>query len=217
MSETIHVRAVGRRLAVGFLSFVFLAAGSLASSRTPAAAGDGPAARDLTVEQSVVFDVEAPKPGGGTAAERLNVVAWVDRSDNTYALGEKVSLFVKTNRDAYVSVFNVGPSGKSTVLFPNAHQTDHKVSGNRVVRIPSSGSGASIKVKGPVGAELIKVIASTSPEPIFGTGKTRSAGPFATVTAGARSMARDLQVIMDTQADQEWDDYNKVITTVASR
>lgn len=217
MFQMFGFRGMRERPAAVLLSFVFLAAGSLGSSLAPAAAGDDPAARDLTVEQSVVFDVEAPAPGGAPAAERLDVVAWVDRNDNTYALGEKVSLFVKTNRDAYVSVFNVGPSGQTTVLFPNAHQTDHKVSGNKVVRIPSSRSGASFRVRGPVGRELIKVIASTSPKPIFGTGKTRSAGAFATVTAGARSMARDLQVTMDTQADQEWDDYNKIITTVASR
>ena len=219
MFQMFGFRGMRERPTAAFLSFVFLAAGSLGSSLAPAAAGDDPAARDLTVEQSVVFDVEAPTPGA-PASERLSVTAWVDRNDNTYALGEKVILFVKTNRDAYVSVFNVGASGKTTVLFPNEHQTDHKVLGNQVVKIPSSRSGANFKVKGPVGHELIKVIASTSPKPVFGREKmarTRSMSPFATLTVSARSMARDLQVTMDTQADQQWDDYNKVITTVARR
>ena len=30
-------------------------------------------------------------------------------------------------------------------------------------------------------------------------------------------MARDLQVTIDAQTSHEWDDYNKVITTIASR
>ena len=62
-----------------------------------------------------------------------------------------------------------------------------------------------------------KVVASTSPAPLFPAMKMRSAGPFAALDAGARSVARDLQVTMDTQANQEWGDYNKVITTVTSR
>ena len=34
---------------------------------------------------------------------------------------------------------------------------------------------------------------------------------------GESGPARDLQVAMESAAEQEWDDYNKVIATVASR
>ena len=208
MNETGHHGAM-RRCGLA----VLLAAGGLALPGGALAAGDG--ARDLTVEQVALHAVQAPAPAAGTG--RLGVTAWVDRSDNTYAVGERVRLFVKPSKDAYLTVLNVGPSGQTTMLFPNAHQRDNKVSGGRTVEIPSPSSGAGIRVKGPVGRELIKVVATTSPVPLFAAGKMRSAGPFAAFAGGARSAARDLQVTMDTNASQEWDDYNKVITTVTSR
>lgn len=193
---------------------IFLLA-ALAAFPAGYAAGQQPAARDLTVEQTAVFDAAAPPP-----AERLAVVAWVDHADDTYAIGEKVRLFVKANKDAYLTVLNVGASGRTTVLFPNAHQSETRVRANQVVEIPSRESKANISVSGPTGQELIKVIASTKPTPLFAAAKKAGragAGPFATLDADARSMARDLQVTMDKETDQEWDDFNKVITTVASR
>ena len=212
MFETDHTRAAPRRRA--FAAAVLLAAGGLALASAAQAAGDG--ARDLTVEQVAVHSVQAPGAGAGGAG-RLGVTAWVDQADNTYAVGERVRLFVKPSKDAYVTVLNVGPSGRTTMLFPNAHQRDNKVSGGRTVEIPPPASGAGIRVSAPVGRELIKVVATTSPTPLFPAGKMRSAGPFAALDGGARAAARDLQVTMDTQASQEWDDYNKVITTVTSR
>lgn len=215
MPEAIHNRTGRRPRRPGAVSAsaVLLAAGGLALASAAQAAGDG--ARDLTVEQTAVHAVQAPAPAAGGAG-RLSVTAWVDRTSNTYAVGEQVRLFVKPSKDAWVTVLNVGPSGQTTMLFPNAHQKDNKVPGNRTVEIPSPASGAGIKVSAPVGRELIKVVASTSPTPLFPAVKMTRAAPFPRLGAGARAVARDLQVTMDTQANQEWDDYNKVITTVTS-
>ena len=214
MNTSIIHRAIVRHrpAAVAALASA-LAAGGLASS--PALA-DG--ARDLTVEQTAIYTVQATTPAAAAPAGALGVVAWVDHADNTYAVGEAVRLFVRSNKDAYVTVLNVGPSGNTTMLFPNAAQRDARVRANQVVEIPAQGSGASIRVGGPVGRELIKVIASTSPVPLFDATKLTGAGPFAMVSGDGRSVARDLQVTMDAQpASHEWDDYNKVITTIASR
>ena len=203
------------RLGCGRLSAVMLMLGSLALPSAARAAYEGPTARDLTVEQTSVFRIKAP---ADAAPGRLNVVAWVDHADNTYAVGEKVRLFVRASKDAYLTVLNVGPSGNTTLLFPNAFQRDARISGNRVVEIPAPGSGAGIRVGGPVGRELIKVIASTKPVPMFQAVQPAANATFAVLAVGGRSLARDLQVTMDAQpAADEWDDYNKVITTVASR
>ena len=218
MPGTIHNRPVRRRGRPGaaFTSSASTLLAAVCLVLTPAAHATGDGARDLTVEQTAVHAVQAPATAAGGTG-RLNVTAWVDHADNTYAVGEQVRLYVKPSKDAYVTVLNVGPSGQTTMLFPNAHQKDNKIPGNQAVEIPSAASGASIKAAAPVGRELIKVVASTSPVPLFPAMKMRSAGPFATLDGGARSVARDLQVTMDTQANQEWGDYNKVITTVTSR
>ena len=203
------------RTAVGFATSALLAAACLALPPAAHAQDGDPAARDLTVEQTAVYTIQAPAPAVA-APERLGVVAWVDHADNTYAVGETVRLFVKASKDAYVTVLNVGASGRTTILFPNANQPEIQVPANQVVEVSPPESGASIRVGGPTGRELIKVIASTNRTPLFAAMKTTGAGPYKTLDTDTRSVARDLQVTMDTKAD-EWDVYNKVITTIASR
>ena len=215
--ESASHRAWGRamRAGGGLVSSVMLAVGVCGSV---SAQGDGATARDLSVEQAAVYGVQVPVSTSVPAQGRLSVTAWVDHADNTYAVGEQVRLFVRSNKDAYLTVLNVGASGRTTVLFPNAYQTDTRIRAHEVVEVPARGSGASIRVSGPTGRELIKVIASTSPTPLLGSSGSVQSGVFRTLEADARSVARDLQVTMQGHsAGYEWDDYNKVITTIGSR
>ena len=209
------VPAQSERLSTGALLASALVLGCLALS-SPAQAGNTAALqKQLTVEQNAVFDLHPPVSSVSTP-EPLRVVAWVDHADTTYAIGETVRLFVQSNKDSHVTVMNVGPSGQTTLLFPNAMQPDGKVAANQVVEIAPPGSGASIRVGGPVGRELIKIIASTSAKPVIQPLNMSSSAPFAALESG-RSMAKQLQVTMSERPSAEWDDYNKVITTVASR
>ena len=199
--------------ATALWSAIVAAAGSVVLSLPASGAGAG---RNLTVEQNALYTVQAPAFAAVTEGERLSVVAWVDHADNTYALGERVRLFVRANKEAYLTVLNVGASGQTTVLFPNAHQPQVRVGAHEAVEIPPPGSGASIRVHGSTGRELIKVIASTQPTPVVSGGTT--AGPFTTLWSDTRTVARDLQVAMDNGGGaQEWADYNKVITTIVGR
>ena len=172
-------------------------------------------ARNLTVEQ-VAFDV-VQAPVGAPTANPLNVSAWVDHPDNTYAYGERVRLFVQTNKDAYVTVLNVGPDGATTMLFPNRFGADNRVRANTVTEVPDPASPASIAVTGTTGAELIKVIASTRLVPLFNAAQLASAGPFQTLRTRAGDTARNLSVVMESQASAEWDVYDKVIRTIPQR
>ena len=190
-------------LTIGQVEALLGGARSLAAYNTPGAQG-------LTLEQDAVYTVQAPTTDV-TDSERLTVVAWVDHADSVYAVGEWVRLFVQANKDAYLTVLNVGASGQTTVLFPNAHQTEVRVSANQIVEVPDPSSGASLTVSGPTGWELIKVIGSTKPTSLFSARTAPAAGLFTTLKSNSRSVARDLQMTMQTQADQEWDDYNKII------
>jgi hypothetical protein len=209
-----HSAESERRPAGALLASAFVL-GCLALGTSVQAVADMVEKRQLTVEQNAIYDLHAPAPAV-VVPEPLSVVAWVDHPDNTYAVGETVRLYVQANKDAQVTVMNVGPTGNTTLLFPNALQPDGRVAANQVVEIPPAGSGASIKVGGPVGRELIKVIASTSSEPVVPALNVSGSGPFAPLESG-RSLAKQLQVTMNAQPEAEWDDYNKVITTIAAR
>ena len=172
-------------------------------------------ARNLTVEQTSIHAVQAPV--SSSTSNPLDVIAWVDHRDNLYAQGERVRLFVQTNKDAWVTVLNVGPDGATTVLFPNRFQADNRVRANVVTEVPDPASRARIAVTGMTGGELIKVIASSRPAPLFDPAQLAQAGPFQAVRAGVDETARNLAVVMEAGQAAEWDVYDKVIRTVARR
>ena len=177
------------------------------------AAAQAPEERQLTIQQIGILEVQAQT---STQVNPLRVTAWVDHQDNTYAFGEQVQLFVQTNKDAYVTVLNVDPTGTTTILFPNRYQASNWVPANTVVRVPDPASGTAITVSGPVGAELIKVVASTDPRPPFAAMQLAPAGPFRRLATSAAETARALQLILE-EGRGEWDDYNKAILTVPQR
>ena len=159
-------------------------------------AAEGPLARSLTVEQKAVYAVVPPPSLETVADDGLEVLAWVNRPDYTYASGEDVHVFVETNKDAYVTVLNVDPAGETTVLFPNEHQPDNFVAGGRALRVPDPNATFRIVVSGTVGTELLKVIASTEPRPLFEAQQLAEAGPFQVVQARPARLARSLTVVM---------------------
>lgn len=186
----------------GFRIALVLAGAMLAGSHGVAGAAgqeEQSFTRSLTVAQTAIYDA-GPPPGRTDAGDdALQVVAWVDRADYTYAIGESVRIYVKTNKDAYVTVLNTDPAGESTRLFPNRHQSDNFVRANQTLEVPGPGSRSRIMVTGTVGDELLKVVASTSPVSLFEGQQLSDSGPFQVVRTQARRTARSLSVVMGAQ------------------
>ena len=169
---------------------------------TAGAAGqDESFTRSLTVEQTAIYDAGLGSLADTTplGEEALRVVAWVDRADYAYAVGEPVRIYVETNKDAYVTVLNVDPTGRTTQLFPNPYQSDNFVRANQAMEVPERASRSQIVVTGIVGDELLKVVASTSPVSLFEAQQLSDAGPFRVVRTQAQQTARSLSVVMDGQ------------------
>ena len=178
-----------------FTGAVVLSAAALGAGA--AAQEDRPLSRSLTVEQAAIYDVRPPAgPAGGGG---LEVLAWVDRPDYTYASGEDVQVFVETSKDAWVTVLNVDPAGETTVLFPNRYQSDNFVAAGRTLQVPGREAGFRIVVAGGVGAELLKVVASSEPAPLFEARQLAEAGDFQVVRAQPAGLARSLTVAMTSE------------------
>jgi hypothetical protein len=169
--------------------------------------------RDLSAEQATAFQAGTPAPGS------LRVSAWVDRHDLTYARGDAIRIFVKTNEDAYVTIVNVGPSGKVTHLFPNAFQQSNRVAANRTLEVPSGNGGSRINVSGPVGAELIKVFVSSEPIKIIPESQLVGSGAFRSLAGGVSDLVRNLEVSAGGPAggQSKFAISNLVIKTISSR
>jgi uncharacterized protein DUF4384 len=168
--------------------------------------------RDLSIEQAGVYSAGAARKGP------FKVSIGADRADGTYAIGETARLFISSNEDAYVTVFSVGPTGRVHQLFPNSFQTDNRVNTGRPVEIAGGGSGAHIAISGPVGAELIKVVASNKPIIVIPEALLQGREAFRTVEGGADTLAKNLEVTANNVgADRKVDIENYLLRTVASR
>jgi Domain of unknown function (DUF4384) len=152
--------------------------------------------RNLSLDQNRAYHSGQARPGS------LAIATLLDHPDATYGVGETLRLAVKSNEDAYITVFNVGTSGKVTQLFPNGYQADNRIRAGQILEVPSASSESRIKVGGPVGTELIKIIATSRPVTVIPDSHFESgSGQFKILTDGADGLERDLQVVSANQAD----------------
>lgn len=183
-----------------------------------AARADGePTVKDLTVEQSAVAVIQTPPDYHADRPDRLAVSAWVNAQDSTYKIGEYLTVYVKVNKPAFVTVFNVGASRTVTRLYPNDLQPAELIPPNAVVAIPGEDSEFKIRVAGPTGVELIKVIATTIPYDFVSADQLAPVGPYRSVRGGSQVLARDLEVVAreaPRRPDYEIAFYDKVIRTL---
>jgi hypothetical protein len=115
-------------------------------------------ARDLTVAQKPVFQLSSM-----LGNRRIDVDAWVDNPGLTYVVGQPLRIMVRPKQDAYITVVDVGSSGRVSVLYPNHYQRDARVRAGSTLTIPDAQSKWQINVGGPAGVDLIQVIASRQP------------------------------------------------------
>jgi len=145
--------------------------------------------RDLSVEQTNAWSSGVPRPG----SLRVSLVS--DRQNATYAIGETARLFIRSNEDAFVNVFSIGPTGQVNQLFPNGYQRDSRVAANQPFEIAPNSLGAKITVSGPVGTEVIKVVASNRPLTVIAENQLQGQGPFRSVEGGVQTLSRNLEVV----------------------
>lgn len=171
-------------------------------------APDGMITRDLSVEQRPVAQVPVP-------ASELKINAWVNAKDNTYKPGEMLELMVDVNKDAYVTVIDIGTSGKVHIVFPNEFQKDNRVAAGKPVKIPSGSDNFQFKVGGPAGSEVLKVIATTGNVPLFPQKNLTKAGPFLAYKGDGKAAAKDLEVVIrENVSGNQWAEYTKVVKIV---
>ena len=107
----------------------------------------------------------APKTGAGSrdlVVEALDEA--VDEKLVQARLEDVIRFNFRAEKDCYLTLINVGTSGKITVLFPNKYRPDGAIKGGKVYRTETKGEMPfKIRAQGPAGRELVKVIATLAP------------------------------------------------------
>lgn len=91
-------------------------------------------------------------------------------TDHVFRAGDRIRLNVQSNREGYLSLLNLGSSGRATPLFPPVGQ-DGAVLANQTYQVPASGF---LRFDSTPGEETIVLL--LSPTPLAG-GSAISAGP----------------------------------------
>lgn len=135
------------------------------------------------VAQPVYSITTAPGPvaSGPPGAGSLQVKIWMDKG--AYRIGETVRFGLRVNRDAYVTLVNIGTSGDVTIIYPNRFHPSHLVRGGQDVLIPPADASFTLTVHGPPGLEQVRAIATEEPVQLH-------AGDFGGQTAMFRSLDR---------------------------
>ena len=83
-----------------------------------------------------------------------------------YKIGESVKISFESEKDCYLTLIDIGTSGKVHIVVPNSLNVDNYVRGNRPLYYPEGPDVACI-IQGPSGVERIKAFATIDPVNIF--------------------------------------------------
>ena len=125
-------------------------------------AGDG-GLEHIAIERVEVY----PDPGKLGSGKRIvvsphrpvDVEIWTNKGHGAkYCVGEEIEIYFRTNRDAYVAIYNTDTRGRTHRLFPNRYDHDNFVRGGKTYRLPAR--GYDFYIEGPRGRESLKAVAA---------------------------------------------------------
>ncbi|WP_027460999.1 DUF4384 domain-containing protein [Deinococcus murrayi] len=144
------------------------------------------------------------------AQPTLDVQVWVNKDASgtrnpVYRVGERISIGVKTNRDAYVYLFNVNASGQIDLFFPNTYEENNLVRANAPRTLPGRNANYTLTVGGPAGQDRLLALASTQPLNLNDVARFVEGENFARVQVrGQDNLARALSIVVRPLPAQSW-------------
>jgi hypothetical protein len=151
------------------------------------------AARDEQKASSAFYVQEGSTPPASTQRpdeDRIRMKLWAEKS--RYKVGEAVRVFFEANKDAYVTLVNVGTSGRITILYPNKFSPSNEVKAGKTYSVPGAGEQYDLVLSGPTGVELVYALGTSTPTQFAEANFAREA--FPTVNDKADVLTRDINV-----------------------
>jgi len=148
------------------------------------------------------------------APSDLKLNLQLDRGDGgIYREGERLHLFLRTNRDCYVRVIYQQVDGTKVQVFPNRYHPDYRVRKDLITRIPAEGDTFELKVSEPFGSEIVKVFASSEPFELAPAAPTQE-GPFARLDTSVQAMTTHFRGLKVQKAQVQTAEASAIVNTV---
>lgn len=96
---------------------------------------------------------------------KIDLDLWIDKADP--APGDLIVVNAEADSDCYLTVTNIDPAGRATVIFPNDFEPDNLLSAGKPIRVPGADAPYQLRRKDE-GRELILAQCSTSAAPPMG-------------------------------------------------
>jgi len=129
------------------------------------------------------------------------------KSGETFKIGDKINIKFRSSKDCYLTLLNIGTSGKLTILYPNALHKDNFIEGGKLFEIPGNEYGFEYQLSGPAGIEKLKAIVTESKINLVESQFSPDGDMFKTVSPGAAS--RDISIIEKKVEEIPHDKWNE--------
>ena len=156
-------------------------------------------------------------------SSKLDLKLWVDRLDGAvYQKGEKMTAYIRADKDCYLYLFYHDAGGKAFLIFPNRFRPNNYITRGNVYEIPNRVDQFDFTIVPPFGVEILKAFASTQPLPelkgkeVAGGIKQLklSAAELAKALRGVAMTAGEAELVEAERADPERAEASCVVTTV---
>jgi hypothetical protein len=96
-------------------------------------------------------------------ASGFTVKVWTNKKDEPFVEGDRLIIYVESEKDAYLKLDYYTAEGKVVHLVPNVYANEAHIQGGQTYSFGAEGGAAEFKISGPFGMETIKALASTTP------------------------------------------------------
>lgn len=170
--------------------------------RLPEGMGIEPTLQAIRTAEILAGIGQGAQAGQGAGAsqgadQELAISMSTDRgSGAVYRDGERLTLFITSNRDAWLKLYHVDARGVAQLIWPNRFGGSGRIAKGEAMRFPAVGDRFVYKLGAPYGTEYIKAIASISPFSTLEPDFSDLAGP------ATAAITRGLSVVSTAPADR---------------
>jgi hypothetical protein len=100
--------------------------------------------------------MENPSPSFG-------IKVWMADNKTSFGIGEAVTFHAVADRDGYLTLVDLGTDGTVTVLFPNPHDRDNRVTEGQEIVFPSASMQSEIRAMEPAGRGMVRAFLTPHP------------------------------------------------------
>lgn len=141
-------------VSVLFLSLIYLnelwADEAKISSRALFYSGEGTTFSHTEVKKTTTTVKSTSNSEPSSSQKYMGIAYWIDKvgqdgqiyrvnASKSFKGGDRIKLYVQTNRDGYLYIYNIGTSGMTNLLFPTQNTPDNFVRAYQPISVPGSG------------------------------------------------------------------------------